>query len=73
LGVVNVRLSGNDTLTHARIYSMIAVPVTSLRKRTRRFVSVRNALAGLVISAGCVVFLLSTPAGAGALFGYLQI
>ena len=52
---------------------MIAVPVNRPRKRTRRFVSARNAIAGLVICAACVVFGLSTPAGAGALFSYLQI
>lgn len=52
---------------------MTAVPVTVARKRTRRFVSVRNAVAAVVSSAACFVFVLSTPAGAGALFSYLQM
>ena len=52
---------------------MTAIPVTGIRKNRRRSGTLRRAVATLVISAVCVILALSTPAGAGALFGYLQI
>lgn len=52
---------------------MTVFRVVRARKKTRRFLSARGILTAVVISAACLVFVLSTPAGAGALFDYLQI
>jgi uncharacterized SAM-binding protein YcdF (DUF218 family) len=38
-----------------------------------RFSGIRRAIAAVVISGACAVLVLSTPAGAAALFSYLQI
>ena len=52
---------------------MVSVPVTGLRKTRGRFSGIRRAIAAVVISGACVILVLSTPAGAAALFSYLQI
>ena len=52
---------------------MTAIPLTVARRVTRRFASVRNGATAVVIVTACVVFVLSTPAGAGVLFDSLQI
>ena len=51
---------------------MVTVPATGAGKKKRWHSAIRQALALTVISGLCAVFILGTPMGAGALFGYLQ-
>jgi uncharacterized SAM-binding protein YcdF (DUF218 family) len=52
---------------------LVSVPITGARHKRGRFSVIRRAIAAGAISTACYILVLSTPAGAGLLFRYLEI